>query len=769
MTTKFSRPWATGTINEEFTQKVADGRLRLDAMGVPYASGTIVLPITELSDIDDNDPRDGIRAKIGVGDDYDGDGDDNVGDARQFNLGIRGRTVNRAQRSVEFSLASDEALLQDYAPLVDTEGARAFQTSIRGVCNYVLSRAITARTNLALNGWPNNSSGAYNEWVARYAWTRILTGSDAVFTAPSNQDSGDRGFDINGGATAGSPGTTGIWSTPTPVKAGKPVTLSLHVASSKSLTWRITLRLHNGAGAWLAPAVVSAAQTNAPGAYTQVSITYTPPAAGFISASVRASTGVAMVTGDTISARRLLIEPGARSVADYFDGFTATMDWGGGVLGNGRYGTEWMGTVGASTSRMFPQLKTSPSPDADVTAYWPVTNEFTNPSPTSTTGYTTGTGTSAVSLVTFASRNAIRWTASGSGAAYCNISAGFSVDPTLKYKVIGEFASSVSRAVGFMVRWLDINGATVKDQLTGTVTTTTSSWTRLSATVTPPKTAVRANVYAVSLTNTSGQFHYLSRLMWYEGNETVDYFDGSTSLPTTYTYAWEDAANLSPSVRTPVFERDPEAFIWPAGTSAWEFLEPLVASVGLRLFCDEQRQWFLINPDTYTAAGVLVLSADTVIEGTDLVELGDPEVYCTGVSIVYTWTDRNGNERTRTDSAGTGGLVLRVEINRPWPGNGVAAWMLSRREGQGRIQEITAISRMFAMTGIYAALMSPAMQVSISLPGTSDQLGQLQAIEWGLTDGLMNVTTRALTDIIPGSIDALTGTIDALTGTIDSL
>ena len=760
MTTKFSRPWATGTINGEFTQKVSDGRLRLDAMSVPYASGTIVLPVTELSDIDANDPRDGIRAKIDAGDDYDGDGDDNVGNARQFNLGIRGRTVNRAQRSVEFSLASDEVLLQDYAPLADDYGARLFETSIRGVCNYVLRQAITARTNVALNPGATNTAG-YS--VAATGGAAVSMDSD-VSTSPA----GRRIRALV--TTAGSNGYIDVAYT-CAIGAHKRLSVAAYAYTQGGDSIQAYVQWLT-AGAAVISTVSTSLITSFPlNSWTRLLVgndLQVPSNAASMRLIVRRRYSGTMALGQQFLISSILFEPG-RSAGDYFDGNTATMDWGGGVTGNGRYGTEWTGTVGASTSRMYPQLKTSPAPDADVTAYWALTNEFTNPSPTSTTGYTTGTGTSAVALVTFASRNAIRWTTSGTGAAYCNISAGFSVTPGLRYTVVGEFGSSVSRSVGFMVRWMDVNGATVKDQLTSTITTTTSSWTRLSATVTPPKTAVRANVYAVSLTNTSGQFHYLSRLMWYEDDETIAYFDGSTSLPTTYTYAWEDAAHLSPSVRTPVFERPPESFIWPAGTSAWEFLEPLIASVGMRLFCDEQRQWFLINPDTYTAEGVMVLSADTVIEGTDIVELGDPEVYCTGVSVVYTWTDRNGNERTRTDSAGTGGLVFRVDINRPWPGDGVAAWMLARREGQGRIQEITAISRMFAMEGIYLSNMSPAMQVSISLPGTADQIGQLEAIEWGLTDGLMSVTTRALTDIIPGSIDALTGTIDALAGTIDSL
>lgn len=759
MTTKFSRPWAGATINGEITQTVTDGRLRLDAMGVPYASGTIVLPITELSDIDDNDPRDGIRAIIDAGDDYDGDGNDEAGDARQFNLGIRGRTVDHVSRTVEFELASDEALLQDYAPLTETVGARAFETSVRSVCNYVLEQAITYRRNLAKN--PSGTS------TAGYAGAVTGGGAGALTTGPG----GPAGLVTTriqyqvttASASAGYIDIAYVED----VTPGSRVSVTAWAWASGGATTQRFIQ-------WLDPsnAVIS---THAPGVaagfptatWTLVPVgenLLVPDGAVRMRIIMRRNYSGSIAVAERLLLAAIMIEE-APTAGEYFDGDKADGIW----WPEPYSGYAWEGTPGASPSRSFPQIEWWSTSDADVTAYWSVTNEFTNPAPASTTGYATGTGTSAIALVTFGGRNAIRWTTSGTGAAYCNISAGFSVTPGRTYKVIGEFGSSVSRSVGFMVRWLDINDQTVKDELTGTVTTTTSSWTRLSATVTPPKTAVRANVYSVSLTNTSGQHHYLSRLMWYEGDETIEYFDGSTSLPATYTYAWADAANLSSSTRTPVYERDPDVFIWPAGTSAWDFLEPLVASAELRLFCNERREWLLINPSLYAADGVLVVNQDNTIEGTDVVALGDPEIYCTGVSIVYTWTDRNGNERTRTDSAGTGGQVLRVDINRPWPGDGVAAWMLSRRQGQGRVQELTTIGRMFAGNSPYMAYTNPSMQVSTSLPGTADQLGQLVSVEWGLTDGLMNVTTRALTDIIPGSIDALTGTIDALAGTIDSL
>lgn len=744
MTTPIRRPFSSVLVNGQEIVG-SGGRLKLDAMAVPYGSGQVTLQLTDTLNVESRlDPRNVIRANVTTG--LQGDGD--FGESRFFDLTLRRRTVNHKEKTVTLDVATDEAILQAYRPLVDSAAARAFETSVRGVCNYVLRTAIPPiRQNLARNPWPI-VGGSAADWGARWSWARTFDGTDAIFTCPSTQDSVGRGFDIRGNVEASSPAVVSPWDT-IPVKAGVPISISVSVRSSKTLSMYLTMRLHDGAGHWIGgygPSNIGAVGVvNSSG--TRLSHTYTPSVDGFLVATVRAAGGVSLVAGDTIRGRWILIEPGATSAGTYFDG-------------NAGGAHAWDGATGDSTSRLNAVLDTSPSIDADVSAYWEVTNEFTNPAPSGTTGYTAGTGTSAVANATFASRTSLRWTASGTTASFCNIASGFTVQPGRVYKVIGEFGSSVSRGVGFMVRWLNADGGIVKDVLTATVATSTSAWTRLAASVTAPRTAVKANVYAVSQTNTSGQFHYLSRLMWYEGVETIAYFDGGTSSPATYTYQWEDAANASPSTRIPVVDRDPDLYTWPAGTSAWDFLEPIVASANLRLFCDEQRVWRLIDPDLYAIPNVVTVTPTLATEGTDTITVEDPEVYCTGVAVVYSWTNALGIAKTRTDSAGVAGLVLRVSINRPWPGAGVAAWMLARRTGQGRQQDVTAYTDLFA---------SPAMQVSISLPGTSDQIGALESVTWGLSDGLMELKTRALTDLIPGSIDALTGTIDELVGTIASL
>lgn len=62
-------------------------------------------------------------------------------DQRVFDLTLRDRDVDHARGEVTLALASDEALLGDYAPLADDLGAFDVQSSLRAVVNYVLGKA----------------------------------------------------------------------------------------------------------------------------------------------------------------------------------------------------------------------------------------------------------------------------------------------------------------------------------------------------------------------------------------------------------------------------------------------------------------------------------------------------------------------------------------------------------------------------------------------------------------------------------------------------
>ena len=206
-------------------------------------------------------------------------------------------------------------------------------------------------------------------------------------------------------------------------------------------------------------------------------------------------------------------------------------------------------------------------------------------------------------------------------------------------------------------------------------------------------------------------------------------------------------------------ERAPELLTWDPGVSGWDFLTAIAASVGLRLFCDEQRVWRLIEPAAYSVPGVIAVTVANATEGTDTVGRNDPTVYCTGVVARYRWKDSSGNQREQLDTAGVPGQVLVWDFPRPYPGPGAAAAMLARRVGAGRVQDVTALANWDA---------TPGMAAHVSLPSTIAQVGALTSVSWTLTDGLMRVGTSGLRDTPVGAIDLAEGTIDAAVGTIDA-
>jgi len=407
------------------------------------------------------------------------------------------------------------------------------------------------------------------------------------------------------------------------------------------------------------------------------------------------------------------------------------------------------------------------SADADVTPYWQLTN--LHPNPTCTVGvgsYLAGGGcTIAWNGATGASGAGFcRATMTGAtGAVYLTgtTTGGYTITPGRKYTLsVGARHSSAGANMALTMRWFNSDSQLIRTDA-GSFQSVPTAWgTRFVATAEAPAGAARLVPFASLNGSAASQNWDLDAVLITEGDRAVPYFDPIIGAP-GYTVDWEDAANASQSVRVPVAPRDPESLVWRAGQSAWDFLLPLCASVGLVLWCDENRVWRLQSPEARTISTLLSVSGATTTRGKDTLSREDTDTYVTGVVCRYRWTDRDGIARAFVDSAGTGEKVLVQEFdNTPYPGPGLAAAILSRRAGSGRIQDVTSLNSRWNAT--------PGMTASITLPGAPDTLGRVSKVTF-YGDGLMDLGMAGLIDVIPGSIAALEGTIDALTGTIADL
>jgi hypothetical protein len=293
----------------------------------------------------------------------------------------------------------------------------------------------------------------------------------------------------------------------------------------------------------------------------------------------------------------------------------------------------------------------------------------------------------------------------------------------------------------------------------------TLNWSRLSVTFTAPANAAYvvlrfftiAAVPAGSYLNVTGV-----RVSEISADPSdTGYFAGDMAASSEYGYAFSGAPHASTSTRTALSSVTPDLLVWNVGVSGWDFLAPLVTTFGFRLFCDELRVWRLIDPALYYVPGVVPVNPGNATQGVDTISREDTDVFATGIVVRYLWTTADGAAHVATDTAGTPEKVVVLEYRRPWPGDGSAAKILSRRNGTGRTQDVSGIARWPA---------TPGMEGTVTLPGALTQQGKVVDVTFSLgDDALMQVGIRGLVDILPGSIDGLIGTIDGLIGTIDGL
>lgn len=258
---------------------------------------------------------------------------------------------------------------------------------------------------------------------------------------------------------------------------------------------------------------------------------------------------------------------------------------------------------------------------------------------------------------------------------------------------------------------------------------------RLSVTRTAA-TSGSANVYVLrpSALKSSVVDFDIDGVMVTETAEAIDYFDGSTADTDDYTYAWTGTEYESASTQTVATS---EALVWTPGSTAWDYLEPLLQTTGLRLYCDENRAWILEPSGTARDGQINIAAGSNVTRGRD--QISRQELWYDSVVIAYTRTpDGAGGVTTAYDIAGApGSKTLVLSYDRPYPGPGAAQAVLDRAQGRGRVLELEAIAD-------YTA--TPGMTLSASLPASPIQTGAISSVEWRLPEARMTIGSRGLTD-----------------------
>lgn len=314
------------------------------------------------------------------------------------------------------------------------------------------------------------------------------------------------------------------------------------------------------------------------------------------------------------------------------------------------------------------------------------------------------------------------------------------VDATKKYSASVWVRVTTAMTIALTIRTYDAGSVLIHQVGTGPVAVAANTWTRLDydMLVTASGVKLRPSVSLGSNLPNGGTFDVTGwRVSETSGIHDGDYFDGAKTADTHYTYGWTGTAHLSTSMRIPqptwpenqVLDQDP-------GTTDWDFLHPLVSAAGLRLFCDEERNWRLVGND-YTVAGTIDLDSSVDVKRADD-EISLEGDYGTAVVIRYHFTI-DGSERERFDVAGSGGPILFEDLDQFWPGPGAAAAKLERALTRARSIPLAALLNLDA---------TPGMATAIALPATADQVGTISAVTFSIGAGTSEteVTARDLAD-----------------------
>jgi hypothetical protein len=689
------------------------GEITLDASRKSHVQATLNVAVADSALLTKLDPRASRRVVIDIT-----SSSDDGSQSRLFDLGIRRADPDRASGTVELELASDEAILGDAAQLVDDVTPRTFQSSLRSVCEYVLSKVPGILRNLE----PNSralSTGTLAPYGARFSWVRsfVTTGVPAPgapttvvrFTSPESGSVSGRGVDSYGNPDLAAPGTSGAWLEGPRVTPGQTITISRFMRMFSTTLWVTRVRFHDGAGAW-----IGTTKSGTPVGPTLPNNWARPSWTGVVPA------GAKYVSISTVTS-------GAQTVTtSSFLDITGVM-------------TETTDRV-----RSWREQALEPGgPDADVTAYWPVASLVSNPSfETNTDGWAAGTNATAPARFSDTAQGEVsgawvaRWAANAAGSSYIDYQ-DISIRPGVSYVLSAYmYSEDAARNGRVMMRFKAGNGTILRDVYGTTTALKSAEWTRLSIIATAPPGAEKATLHLEHIATAGGQAARADGVMFHEGTELIPYFDGATVDTAAYDFAWTGPAHASNSTRTPSVERPPEALTWRAGVSGMDFLEPLLKASGLRIVCDELRRWSLRDAD-YRADGNQTYRYGANIETAVESLSREDDAWFDAAVYEYTWTDRDGIAQRRVDAFGLNAAptkVLRVEVpDTPFPGPGRAEHIVRRAQSRGRTVTVSAIPTWLEQTD---------QPLSILLDGTPIQTGIAGSVRYDLAGDTVTVTSR---------------------------
>ncbi|QUC01099.1 hypothetical protein [Cellulosimicrobium cellulans] len=183
---------------------------------------------------------------------------------------------------------------------------------------------------------------------------------------------------------------------------------------------------------------------------------------------------------------------------------------------------------------------------------------------------------------------------------------------------------------------------------------------------------------------------------------------------------------------------------WAPGQSAWSYVQPLVESAGLRLYCDETGRWHLVEQETSSTDVTRLQSAQVSSMNTRTDREGN---WYDAVMIEYRWRDVSDVEHVVYDYAASTENPTRprfIRRDRVWPGDGAAASILRRDKLSGARTQVSAVAD-------YSVSTDGTLAVSFTSLGEV-LAGDIESVQWFFDDDRMTVIAKdSTTDVNPTS------------------
>ena len=177
-----------------------------------------------------------------------------------------------------------------------------------------------------------------------------------------------------------------------------------------------------------------------------------------------------------------------------------------------------------------------------------------------------------------------------------------------------------------------------------------------------------------------------------------------------------------------------DAAIWTPGQTAWDYLEPMVQEAGFRLYCDELRNWHLVDDTDVNPGLVELFGNETITEASEVITR-DNEDWFDSVVIKYTFVNGAGVTIESYDTAAVEGFQKTkfLEHNTLSPGAGAAQRILDRALARGRQKDISSVSN-YRVT--------PSTACTIYITGYPTEYGLVRSVSWNFPGDVMTVNTR---------------------------